>query len=200
MEYGLDEDAIKDVLDIDQFFRMIKGAIGTGEIESRTVKYLDELSAFRAGETDVAPRVMKKSKLTDETPKPKKTVTPKRVFVFGSNLAGRHGKGAALTAKNEYGAVYGQGVGLQGQAYGIPTKGNKLEKLTPEEIKPYVDEFIAFVKANPETEFGLTDIGLGLADNKPEAIAALFDEVPSNIRFITNNSKLKAALEAAGKV
>jgi hypothetical protein len=129
-----------------------------------------------------------------------KTIDASKVFVFGSNLAGRHGKGAALEAKERYGAVYGQGVGFQGQSYAIPTKGNKLEKLTPEQIKPYVDEFVTFVKENPNIEFGLTDIGLGLADNKPEVIASLFNEVPSNITFITKNSRLKAALIEQGKV
>jgi hypothetical protein len=56
------------------------------------------------------------------------------IFVFGSNLEGMHGGGAARAAYNKFGAIWGQGVGLQGQSYGIPTMHGGVDV-----IKPYVD-------------------------------------------------------------
>ena len=94
---------------------------------------------------------------------------PDEVFVFGSNLAGTHGGGAARVAVQRFGAVMGQGVGLQGQSYAIPTMQGGVET-----IKPYVDEFVAFAKANPELFFYVTRIGCGIAGFLDEEIAPLF--------------------------
>ena len=80
------------------------------------------------------------------------------IFVFGSNLAGSHGGGAALLAYNRFGAVWGQGVGLQGQTYAIPTMQGGVGT-----IKPYADEFIGFAKQHPEMKFLVTKIGCGIA-------------------------------------
>lgn len=91
------------------------------------------------------------------------------IFVFGSNLEGRHGGGAALLAYRKWGAVWGQGVGLQGQCYGIPTMHGG-----PEKIKPYVDEFIEFARNHNELKFLVTEIGCGIAGFSPEDIAPLF--------------------------
>ena len=91
------------------------------------------------------------------------------VFVFGSNLAGRHGGGAAYVAWRKFGAVMGQGVGLQGQSYAIPTMQGGVET-----IKPYVDEFIAFAQAHPELFFYVTRIGCGIAGFRDDEIAPLF--------------------------
>lgn len=91
------------------------------------------------------------------------------IFVFGSNLAGMHGGGAARLARLKWGAVMGQGVGLQGRTYAIPTMQGG-----PETIKPYVDEFIAFAKAHPELRFLVTEIGCGIAGFTPSQIAPLF--------------------------
>ena len=91
------------------------------------------------------------------------------IFVFGSNLEGRHGGGAALLAYRKWGAVWGQGVGLQGQCYGIPTMHGG-----PEKIKPYVDEFIEFARNHKELKFLVTEIGCGIAGFTPEDIAPLF--------------------------
>ena len=91
------------------------------------------------------------------------------IFVFGSNLEGRHGGGAALLAYRKWGAVWGQGVGLQGQCYGIPTMHGG-----PEKIKPYVDEFIEFARNHKELNFLVTEIGCGIAGFSPEDIAPLF--------------------------
>ena len=102
------------------------------------------------------------------------------VFVFGSNLAGRHGKGAARYALQHKGAIYGQGVGLQGISYAIPTKDATIKTLPLEEIKPYVDEFIRFAKEHPEMKFFVTPIGCGLAGYCPEQIAPMFKDAPEN--------------------
>ena len=91
------------------------------------------------------------------------------VFVFGSNLMGAHGGGAAYAAYRQFGAMWGQGVGLQGQSYAIPTMQGGVET-----IKPYVDEFIAFTKAHPELFFYVTRIGCGIAGFADDEIAPLF--------------------------
>ena len=91
------------------------------------------------------------------------------VFVFGSNLAGMHGGGAAATAHRCFGAVWGKGVGLQGQSYAIPTMQGGVET-----VKPYVDKFIEFAKSHPELRFLVTKIGCGIAGFREEQIAPLF--------------------------
>ena len=93
------------------------------------------------------------------------------IFVFGSNLQGLHGGGAARLAYNKFGAIWGQGVGLQGQSYGIPTMHGGVDA-----IKPYVDEFIEFAKSHPELTFLVTRIGCGIAGFRDEEIAPLFKE------------------------
>ena len=108
---------------------------------------------------------------------PRPEFTPERItelkadeiFVFGSNLAGMHGGGAAYQAFRSFGAVMGCGVGLQGQSYAIPTMQGGVET-----IKPYVDAFIDFVKAHPELFFYVTRIGCGIAGFRDSEIAPLF--------------------------
>lgn len=104
------------------------------------------------------------------------------IFVFGSNLAGRHGKGAALSALRYHGAVYGQGIGRQGRAYAIPTKDGDLVTLSLDAIKSYVDEFLQHVREHPNEQFFLTPLGTGLAGYKPADIAPMFVEAPPNVR------------------
>lgn len=99
------------------------------------------------------------------------SLQPNEVFVFGSNLAGSHGGGAALVAYRKFGAIWGQGVGLQGQSYGIPTMHGGVEK-----IKPYVDEFIAFARQHQELVFLVTRVGCGIAGFTDEEMAPLFSE------------------------
>jgi len=93
------------------------------------------------------------------------------IFVFGSNLEGMHGGGAARLAYEKFGPIWGQGVGLQGQSYGIPTMHGGVE-----DIKPYVDEFIEFAKSHPELTLLVTRIGCGIAGFRDEEIAPLFKE------------------------
>lgn len=105
------------------------------------------------------------------------------IFVFGSNLAGRHGKGAALFARQNHGAIYGQGVGRQGNSYAIPTKDGRLNVLSLDEISGHVLDFIAYAKENSDLEFNVTRIGCGLAGYKDTQIAPLFSGAPSNCKL-----------------
>ena len=102
------------------------------------------------------------------------------IFVFGSNLAGRHGAGAALCARNNYGAVYGQGVGRQGYSYAIPTKDCRINTLPLETIQGYVNEFLLYARNHPELDFQVTRIGCGLAGYNDAQIAPMFTNAPSN--------------------
>lgn len=103
------------------------------------------------------------------TPESITSLAPGEVFVFGSNLAGMHGGGAARVAMQCFGAVWGQGVGLQGQSYAIPTMQGGVET-----IRPYVDEFIDFARSHPELRFYVTRIGCGIAGFQDCEIAPLF--------------------------
>jgi len=98
------------------------------------------------------------------------SLEPNEIFVFGSNLKGMHGGGAAYIAYRKFGAIMGQGVGLQGQSYAIPTMQGGVET-----IRPYVDEFILFAKQHPELTFLVTRIGCGIAGFTDEEIAPLFE-------------------------
>lgn len=104
-----------------------------------------------------------------------------KIFVFGSNREGRHGKGAALEALQNWGAIYGIGEGLQGYSYAIPTKSTPYKSLQLEEIRSHVNNFINFACNNPQLQFILTPIGCGLAGFTPKHIAPLFNSVPSNV-------------------
>jgi hypothetical protein len=105
------------------------------------------------------------------------------VFVFGSNLAGRHGKGAALLALRKFGAKPGQGTGSMGQSYGIATKDERLRVLPLEKIASQIAEFLRFARERPETKFLVTQVGCGLAGYSPAEIAPLFfaHRVPENV-------------------
>ena len=94
---------------------------------------------------------------------------PNEIFVFGSNLAGFHGGGAARIAHEQFGAEWGVGVGRTGQCYAIPTMQGGVET-----IRPYVDEFISYAEQHPELTFLVTRIGCGIAGFTDEQIAPLF--------------------------
>lgn len=105
------------------------------------------------------------------------------IFVFGSNLQGRHGKGAALYAKKYKGAVYGQAYGLQGNSFAIPTKKTPYIYMTLDEVSYWVNKFLEFAKDNPELKFDLTPIGCNLAGFSKDQIKPLFDNKSDNIYF-----------------
>ena len=105
------------------------------------------------------------------------------IFVFGSNLAGIHGAGAAKHAVLNEGAMYGVGVGLQGNSYALPTKNHKIVSLTLGSIAQHVDDFIQFAQEHPELEFKVTRVGCGLAGFKDNQIAPMFLMAPYNCYF-----------------
>ena len=104
-----------------------------------------------------------------------------RIFVFGSNLAGRHGKGAALEAVKNYGAIRGVGWGRQGQSYAIPTKDFMMKRLPLPMIQYFARVFLDYARAHPGERFRLTPVGCGLAGYTVNDIAPFFDYAPGNV-------------------
>lgn len=105
------------------------------------------------------------------------------IFVFGSNLAGRHGKGAARHARWYHGAIYGQGEGLQGNSYAIPTKGHRLEVLSLGDIYKAIMRFKNFADDHPDMTFNVTPVGCGLAGYSQDQIRPLFEPLTPNCRY-----------------
>lgn len=102
-----------------------------------------------------------------------KKLDPDQVFVFGSNLAGRHGAGAALQAV-QWGAIYGQGFGLMGKTFGIPTRDKNIITIDLPTIEVYIEGFLLFAKENTDKVFLTTEIGCGRAGYRHSDIAPLF--------------------------
>ncbi len=102
------------------------------------------------------------------------------IFVFGSNLSGIHGAGAAKQAMNVYGAKFGEAIGITGRCYAIPTKGLNISFMTLEEIKPYIEDFVNFTYYYPKLKFFVTRVGCGLAGFKDEEFAILFKSCNNN--------------------
>lgn len=115
------------------------------------------------------------------TPDNIKNLEPNQIFVFGSNYAGRHGRGAALTALRKFGARAGQGTGLMGQSYGIATKDKNLNVLPVSKIGIQINKFLKFAMEHEEFEFLVTEVGCGLAGYKPRDIAPFFAGAPDNV-------------------
>lgn len=115
------------------------------------------------------------------------------IFVFGSNERGLHGAGAAHEAHANFGAKWGQGVGMAGRSYAIPTKDDNLKTLPLEKIQVYVRDFLKYAKQYPDREFFVTAIGCGLAGYKPQQLAPMFKDAPLNCtlhrRFIETSVK-----------
>ena len=112
------------------------------------------------------------------------------IFVFGSNEAGRHGKGAALHARLHHGAIRGQGYGPQGSSFGIPTKDRNLHTLDIKNVARYVEAFKVFARYHSKWHiFNVTRIGCGLAGFEDKDIAPMFADAPRNCRFSTKWAK-----------
>jgi hypothetical protein len=128
------------------------------------------------------------------TPNHIKELKENEIFVFGANRQGRHGKGAALLARNKFGAIYGQSEGLQGQSYAIITKELRkdYQPVSLQEVKEGVDNFIQFAKDNKHLTFYVVELGCNLAYFTVEQIAPLFKSATKlkNIylpeRFVNN--------------
>ena len=111
-------------------------------------------------------------------------LNPWGIFVFGSNQAGRHGKGAAKDAVTFFGAEHGKGVGLVGQSYALPTKDANLKPLPLATIQRYVAELLDLAASDPDRQYVVTRVGCGLAGYTPADIAGLFfswGELPVNV-------------------
>jgi hypothetical protein len=115
------------------------------------------------------------------TPENISSLKPSEIFVFGSNLAGRHGAGAALLALRKFGAISGQGFGLMGQSYGIATKDERIQTLPLSKIEIQVNKFLRSAEKYPEKTFLVTQIGCGLAGYEPKDIAPFFRHPPKNV-------------------
>ena len=102
------------------------------------------------------------------------------VFVFGSNLVGRHGAGAAKFAVQNCGACYGVGYGLRGNSFALPTKDEHIRTLQLDTIRTYVDHFLSSFAKDSHLTFFVTAIGTGLAGYSHEEIAPMFKDAPDN--------------------
>ena len=113
----------------------------------------------------------------------------RRIYVFGSNRPGRHGKGTALIARQKHGAIYGQGEGLQGNSYALPTRDANpigsaypgVRSLSLNEIEKSVQRFIEFARNHPDWIFDLQPVGCCNAGFKPSQIAPMFADAPPNV-------------------
>ena len=146
-------------------------------------EYVQILESEKAKRKEIQDKEKPKFKTSVVTPENVTSLKENEVFVFGSNTAGRHGKGAARTAYKKFGAIYGQGEGLQGQSYALPTKGKNIENLSIEQISKNIDTFIKVAKDNPDKTFYLTKIGTGLGNKTVEQMAELINKknIPDNV-------------------
>lgn len=153
-------------MDLDMPEVMDERCVVYGEMPAMEASMPAPMAYEETGYTYIKEKTMQKR----TTPEFITSLEPNEIFVFGSNLKGMHGGGAAYIAYRKFGAIMGQGVGLQGQSYGIPTMQGGVET-----IRPYVDEFIQFAKEHPELTFLVTRIGCGIAGFTDEEIAPLFE-------------------------
>lgn len=109
------------------------------------------------------------------TPENITELKPNEVFCFGSNLEGHHIGGAAHTALEKFGAVWGKGVGIQGQSYALPTMGGI------EQLKAYAKDFVEYAATHPDRTFYLTKVGCGIAGFSEDEVKPVFAYTPSNI-------------------
>lgn len=154
------------------FYKEIPEEIIDGIVERLTDDFKKVLKVFYS-RINYTPKYMEgkleERKMPRYTPNHIGDLKDNEIFVFGSNLAGHHGGGAARAAMDKFGAIWGQGVGMQGRCYAIPTMQGGVET-----IKPYVDEFIEYARQHSEYKFLVTRIGCGIAGFKDEEIAPLF--------------------------
>lgn len=135
---------------------------------------------FKSGQRGDSETYLNEPLNLEYTPDAISALGPRDIFVFGSNLAGRHHGGAARVAVNRFGAIMGQGEGLQGRSYAIPTMQGGLNT-----IRPYVEKFIEFAKREQALTFYVTKIGCGIAGFRISEIAPLFKDAigVKNIRL-----------------
>jgi hypothetical protein len=152
--------------------------IGTEDL-NKLMEKIDEYDRWFASSSpppSVAPK-------TESTSSPIVTPTPTEIFVFGSNEAGRHGKGAAKEALRKHGAIYGKGAGRMGNSYAIPTKDAHFRVLPLETIVWNITIFVNYALGMPSLNFKVTAIGTGEARLPHEKMATAFRDAPKNCFF-----------------
>ena len=162
----------------DRFYNRLVNEFGGKWVDVKDYIYTDTpigAPLYETNEETPAPRYIRRW----YTPKQITRLKQNQIFVFGSNLAGAHCGGAAREACQHFGAVMGEGIGRTGQCYAIPTMHGGIE-----EIRPYVDAFIAYAAAHPELEFLVTPIGCGIAGFPPATIAPLFRDALLHAKII----------------
>ena len=164
-------DNIHDVFDAAKYFDKVLSGLLQNTITSQIVSNFIKTHSLSKPIDNTGKRVYHGVVRPAFTPNKLSELKPDEVFVFGSNLQGYHGGGAARAAMDRFGAEWGKGVGLQGQSYAIPTMQGGVET-----IRPYVDGFVEFAKQHEELFFYVTRIGCGIAGFKDEDIAPLFAE------------------------
>jgi hypothetical protein len=123
-------------------------------------------------------------KVKETTPDAISKLGPNEIFVFGSNLAGRHGGGAARLAHQKFGAVMGVGIGPTGNCYAIPTKDEDIETMELSDIEPHIKAFLKYASQHRDKKFFVTQIGCGLAGLTPEQMAPMFFKYKSTANVI----------------
>jgi hypothetical protein len=176
-----------------EYYRLLK----EGTYEQFTFKLIKEVISEATQteflfETEVIPEEI--PVVREYTPENITSLKSNEVFVFGSNTEGRHGKGAALIAKQRFGAKYGQAEGLQGQSYAIITKDlKKGEKSIPlNKIGKGIQDMLLFAKDNPNKKFYVAKLGSSLAGYSTDEIKGLFEQLKN---FIPNNVVLPREYE-----
>ena len=124
--------------------------------------------------------------LSNHTPESIEHLDPNEIFVFGSNKAGHHAGGAAKLALDKFGAIYGQGEGLQGQTYALPTLDENLQKLSKAELQRSFENFLQVVEENFELDFFLTKVGTGIAGYSIEEVKEVFYKAIKNVGCTAN--------------
>lgn len=119
--------------------------------------------------------------MTRYTPPDIRTLSPGEIFVFGSNLDGRHGKGAAKFANQKFGAQWGVAEGITGRCYALPTVGHNLSRMPIEDVEKHVNTFLRCTSLFPELTFLVTLVGCGLAGHKIQDIGPMFSERTDNV-------------------
>ncbi len=104
----------------------------------------------------------------------------RRIMVFGSNHGGKHAGGAARHAFDNLGAIWGQGEGLQGHSYALPTMSADFVPLPLDQIRKHIETFLAFAQGRPDLSFQVTPVGCGIAGFTPDQIGPMFAAAPEN--------------------
>jgi len=167
-----------------KIFQNIKSQVEDTTIDNTPEEETNNDDMMNEGQLDLFNDKSKR----EYTPENITSLKPNEVFVFGSNAEGVHGKGAALLAKQKFGAIQGQSEGLQGQSYAVITKKNwRVQKSsTLTEIEDNLHDMIMFANENPNKKFLVTKLGSSLAGYNVQEIKNIFQRL-YDVIGITDN-------------